>query len=222
MTYAGDERTPADLTHIAPDNIGHDATPHASIAKPKKPLPTCIMSGEALDKDRMIRLVIGPDGVLYPDFAEKLPGRAFWCNLYRPVFEQALHDNPFGATIPDDMMDRVEKGLRTLALGLISMARKAGHLYTGAEKTEQLVRDGHAAIYLTASPRDGDTRMKITFLAGEKCRIVDLFTSDELSTASGMNKVFHAAMMHGGTSKQFFVHVKRLNLFLNPSNKKAD
>jgi len=222
LTYVGDERTPAETNHIVPDT-GHDEAPRTSISKPsKKPQPTCVISGEAIEKDRMIRLVIGPDGVLYPDFSENLPGTAFWCNLYRPTLEQALRDNPFGAVIPADIIDRIEKGLRSQALAMISMARKAGQFYTGAEKTEQLLRDNRAAIYVTASPRDADTRMKLTMITGDKCRIVDLFTSEELSTASGANKVFHASMMPGGTAKQFFVHVKRLNLLTNPNHKKED
>lgn len=220
MTYAGDERTPADLTTTAPDT-GCGGSPLESNkleSTPSKKIKTdrtqtCAASGEVLDADRMIRLVIGPDGVLYPDFAENLPGTAFWCNLYRPVLERALTDNPFGdAIIPPDMMDRIEKGLRAQAMGMISMARKSGAMFTGAEKTEQLLRDGRAGIYLTASPRDADTRMKLTALAGDRCRIVDLFTSAELSTATGANKVFHAAMLPGGTAKYFFTHVKRLNL----------
>lgn len=224
MTYAGDEQTPNDLTPTAHDDVC-GASPVESKTPSKKPktdrTQSCAASGEVLDMDRMIRLVIGPDGVLYPDFAENLPGTAFWCNLYRPVLEQALSDNPFGATIPADMMDRIEQGLRAQALGMISMARKSGAMFTGAEKTEQLLRDGRAGIYLTASPRDADTRMKLTVLAGDRCRIVDLFTSAELSAATGANKVFHAAMLPGGTAKHFFTHVKRLNL-TRPQTEKAE
>ena len=111
------------------------------------------------------------------------------------------------------MLATIEKGLRHQALSMISMARKAGHLYTGAEKTEQLIKSGKAAIYLTGSEKDADTRMKLTFLAGDKVRVIDLFSSEELSQASGMNKVFHAALLRGTLADRFFTNVRRMNLF---------
>lgn len=230
MIYAG-EKTPADLNTIAPDDIRHDDGTIASITadptaekpaaetrppKNKKAPPTCIMSGTALDPERMLRLVVGPENTLYADFAENLPGnRVFWCNLYGPTLRQALETNPFGTDIiiPETMMETIEKGLRYQALTMVSMARKAGHLYTGAEKTEQLIKSGKAAIYLTGSDKDADTRMKLTFLAGDKIRVIDLFSSEELSQASGMNKVYHAALLRGTLANRFFTTVKRMNLF---------
>jgi hypothetical protein len=55
--------------------------------------------------------------------------------------------------------------------------------------------------------------MKLTLLSGQDVKIVDLFDSDELSRASGMNKVFHAALMRGALTKRFFANVRRMNLF---------
>lgn len=184
-----------------------------------KPAPVCIMSGETLDPERMLRFVIGPDGTLFPDFAENLPGKAVWCNLYRPTLQQAIDTNAFSkafgqdVAIPANIAETIEKGLRHQALSMISMARKAGQLVTGAEKTEQVLRSGKAGVYLTAAAKDADTREKLSFLARKDVRIVDLFTSDELSQASGARKVFHAGMTRGGVAARFFVHVKRLNLF---------
>ncbi len=225
MIYAG-EKTPADLNTIAPDDIRHDdgtiasitpdLPPPAKTSKNKKPAPSCIMSGMAMETERMLRFVVGPENTLYADFAENLPGdRVFWCNLYGPTLRQALETNPFGTDIiiPDGMEDTIEKGLRYQALTMVSMARKAGHLYTGAEKTEQLIKSGKAAIYLTGSGKDADTRMKLTFLAGDKVRVIDLFSSEEISQASGMNKVFHAALLRGTLAERFFATVRRMNLF---------
>lgn len=191
----------------------------ASKASKAKSAPVCIMSGETLDPERMLRFVIGPDGTLFPDFAENLPGKAVWCNLYRPTMQQAIDTNAFSKAfgqdiaIPANIAETIEKGLRHQALSMVSMARKAGQLVTGAEKTEQVLRSGKAGVYLTAAAKDADTREKLSFLARKDVRIVDLFTSDELSQASGARKVFHAGMTRGGVAARFFVHVKRLNLF---------
>jgi uncharacterized protein len=176
LIYAG-EKTPADLNTFAPEDIRHDDGTIASTSqtpatetrppKNKKPSPVCIISGTALEPERMLRFVVGPENTLYADFAENLPGKAFWCNLYGPTLRQAIETQAFGTDIiiPETMLATIEKGLRHQALSMISMARKAGHLYTGAEKTEQLIKSGKAAIYLTGSEKDADTRMKLTFLA---------------------------------------------------------
>jgi predicted RNA-binding protein YlxR (DUF448 family) len=215
LIYAGD-LTPADRDDALPGNNGQDETP-AIYVKPPKPEPkfTCIQTGEALEKDRVLRFVIGPENTLYPDFAENLPGTAMWCNLYRPTIEAALKGKVFGdVIIPDNMMEQIERGLRHQALSMLSMTKKAGQLMTGAEKTEGMLKSGKASIYLTSSSKDGDTRQTLTFHAqANNAKIVDFFTSDELSKASGANKVVHAAMGRGGTAKKFFVHVKRMNLF---------
>lgn len=223
MIYTGD-LTPADQNDIVPASSGHDETPAVpapAYVRPPKPAPTfkCVQTGELLEKDRVLRFVIGPENVLYPDFTNKLPGVALYCNLYRPTMEAALKSKIFGedVIIPDDMLDQIERGLRHQALTMLSMSKKAGQLMTGAEKTEAMLKSGKAAVYLTSSSREGDTRQTLTFHAhANNAKIVDFFTSDELSKASGANKVVHAALGRGGTAKMFFVHVKRMNLFKGP------
>jgi len=37
-----------------------------------------IVSGEVMAEERLIRFVAGPDGVVTPDLARKLPGRGLW------------------------------------------------------------------------------------------------------------------------------------------------
>ena len=39
---------------------------------------TCIVTGAALPRDQLIRIVSGPDGMAVVDLAEKLPGRGVW------------------------------------------------------------------------------------------------------------------------------------------------
>lgn len=229
MIYAGD-LTPTDLTPELPVDNGQDGTPATSAPayiKPPKPAPTftCISSGEKLEKDRVLRFVIGPENTLYPDFSEDLPGTAMWCNLYRPVVQSAIDTKAFGpdVIIPADMMDQIERGLRHKALSMLSMSKKAGQLLTGAEKTEAMLKSGKATIYLTASPKDADTRYKLSFIAQQNnARVVDFFTSDELSRASGASKVVHAALGRGGTANSFFTHVKRMNLFRDQTQQQED
>ena len=227
MIYAGDY-SPTETDKAVPDEV-RDASPVAGdtpyVKPPKiKKHPVCIQTGTELEEDRLMRFVIGPENTLYPDFSAELPGKILWCSLYRRTVQDAIDSNAFAraagqdVVIPADMMEQIERGLRHKALSLLSMTKKAGHLLTGAEKTEQVLRSGKAGIYLTAAAKDADTREKLTFLAMNThppARVVDLFTSEELSRASGANKVFHAVMTRGGTTDRFFIHVKRMNLFRN-------
>jgi len=49
------------------------------------PLRRCIVSRAVLPKERMIRFVLGPDRVVVPDLAAKLPGRGMWLSASADV-----------------------------------------------------------------------------------------------------------------------------------------
>ena len=43
----------------------------------------CIATGQVLAKSKLIRFVLGPDSVIYPDPENKLPGRGIWVKTDR-------------------------------------------------------------------------------------------------------------------------------------------
>ena len=54
----------------------------------------CIVTRTVKDEADMIRFVRGPDGVVVPDLARKLPGRGVWVSLDRKVLEDHIvHDH---------------------------------------------------------------------------------------------------------------------------------
>src|SRR5512146_2356835 len=55
----------------------------------------CVASGEVLPEAQLIRFALGPDGVLVPDVAAKLPGRGAWVRADRASVEQATKKNGF-------------------------------------------------------------------------------------------------------------------------------
>jgi len=74
----------------------------------------CIATGEVLPKARLIRFVVGPDNLLVPDLAAKLPGRGIWVKATKPALQQAVAKKQFSrhagtqVTIPDGLVDDVE------------------------------------------------------------------------------------------------------------------
>ncbi len=55
-----------------------------------EPERRCIATGETQPKGGLVRFVIGPDDVVYPDVAEKLPGRGIWVAADRAAIELAV------------------------------------------------------------------------------------------------------------------------------------
>ena len=50
---------------------------------------TCIATGNALPRDKLIRFVAGPEGFAVVDLAEKLPGRGAWITCDAELVRQA-------------------------------------------------------------------------------------------------------------------------------------
>ena len=60
------------------------------------PIRTCIVTGQTGPSDQLIRFVVSPDGMIFPDIGHKLDGRGAWLLASRQVLEQALNAKPEG------------------------------------------------------------------------------------------------------------------------------
>ena len=96
-----------------------------------------IVSGEVLPGHRLLRFVAGPDGVVVPDVAAKLPGRGLWVEASRDAVNKAVAKKLFAraakaqVTAAADLSDRAEKALVTRMLGDLGIARRSGQLVLG-------------------------------------------------------------------------------------------
>src|SRR3954468_11360891 len=88
-------------------------SPGMSPAVAETTLRRCIVTREALEKDQLIRFVLGPEDELFPDLNGKLPGRGAWVKAERAVLEQAVKRNAFAKAfkapvkLPSDLSERV-------------------------------------------------------------------------------------------------------------------
>lgn len=57
----------------------------------------CIVTGEVQPKFGLIRFVVGPEDVIYPDISDKLPGRGVYVAADRDTLEMAVSKNCFHA-----------------------------------------------------------------------------------------------------------------------------
>ena len=55
----------------------------------------CIATGKVLSKSELVRFVLGPNNVIYPDLENKLPGRGMWVKAKRSAIVKAEESQLF-------------------------------------------------------------------------------------------------------------------------------
>lgn len=175
----------------------------------------CVVSGEVQPKAGLIRFVLSPDGVVFPDLAEKLPGRGIWVTADRDLIAKAAQKGLFAraakapATVPDALVEMVVSGQARRVVDLISLVRKAGYSVCGFEKVKGWLADGKARVLFQAS--DGSERGKGKLWTPEGGRWFGCLTANELGQAFGRDSVVHAALAAGGLTKRVVQEAAKLN-----------
>ena len=179
----------------------------------------CIVTREVKDEAELIRFVRGPDGMVVPDLARKLPGRGVWVSLDRKVLAEVVKKKLFSkgfaaeTTMPPDLPDMVAKALRQQALSLLSLAKKAGEAVTGFMKVEEMLGRGRAKLLFHGTDAALDGCRKLDKLAEPGVSRVVLFERRELDLAFGRPNVVHAAVAKGGLAEKLSAAVRRIEMF---------
>jgi len=174
----------------------------------------CIATGEVQPKHGLIRFVIGPEGQVAPDLAEKLPGRGIWVSADRAALDKAAQKRLFSraarqaVTVPDGLTDHVETLLAARVVNLISLARKSGGAVCGYEKVKSKLTGEEAQVLIQAS--DGSERGKSKLSTPYRGDFIGWLTAAELGPAFGRQTVIHAALDAGGLSKRVVEDAARL------------
>ena len=175
----------------------------------------CLVTGEVQPKAGLIRFVLGPDGMVVPDLAEKLPGRGFWLTADRAVIEKAVAKGAFSrgakaqATPPEGLIELIETGLARRVIELVSLGRKSGAAVAGFEKVKDWLAAGRVKVLLQAS--DGSERGKGKLWTPEGARWFGCLTASELGLAFGRDHVIHSALSKGGLADKVIRDAGRLN-----------
>jgi uncharacterized protein len=198
---------------------------HAEASRQRKD----VVLGEVVDETRLVRFVAGPDGVVVPDVARKLPGRGMWVAADRESIATAVKKNAFSRSAktklaaPADLADQVERLLARRVLDGLGLARRSGGIISGYEKVLAALASGKTAWLIEAADGADDGRRKV-FSAVRKApntpRILGMFTSDELGLALGGENVIHTALLSGRGTDRWTLDVERLSGFrpLMPSD----
>jgi predicted RNA-binding protein YlxR (DUF448 family) len=209
----GGDQGLSDTTTLPPDDDA--AEPDAN-----GPLRRCIATAAVRPKAELIRFVVGPEGEIVPDLAEKLPGRGLWVAAEREALQRAVTKKLFARAaresvkVPDDLVERVEALLFRNCIDLIGMARRAGQAVAGYEKVHAWLVEGRVAVLLGASDGAMDGRGKLAALASSipsQPRLVETFSADTLGMAFARDRMVHAAVARGGLSKRLLAEALRLD-----------
>ncbi|MBD3785454.1 MAG: RNA-binding protein [Sphingomonadales bacterium] len=174
----------------------------------------CIVTGDVQPKAGLVRFVLGPDGLIYPDLAEKLPGRGIWVTADRAAIEKAAAKGLFAraakapAKAPENLADLVEQGLAHRVIELISLVRKSGKAVIGFEKVKGWLSEGRVKVLFQAS--DGSERGKGKLWTPEGARWFGCLTSSELGLAFGRDHAIHGALAAGGLTPRVIQEAARL------------
>ena len=174
----------------------------------------CIVSGEVTPKAGLIRFVVGPDDRIYPDVLGKLPGRGMYVTADRAILEAATKGQfsrsaKKAVSVPEGLVDEVERQLCRHALDLIALTRKSGRAVCGFEKVKGWLAGGeNVRVLLQAS--DGSERGKAKLWTPEGARYFGCFTSEELGLAFGRQTVIHGALASGGLTQRVVEEAQRL------------
>jgi predicted RNA-binding protein YlxR (DUF448 family) len=180
-----------------------------------EPERKCVVSGVVSPKAGLIRFVIGPEGMVVPDIAAKLPGRGIYVSADRAMIVRAAAKGLFARAArqpvkaPPDLADMVEALMARRVLDLLSMARKAGDAVTGYEKVKDWLAKGQARVLIQAS--DGSERGKTKLRAPEgENTLISCLAAGEIGLAFGRERAIHAALAAGGLTTRVVEEAARL------------
>jgi predicted RNA-binding protein YlxR (DUF448 family) len=181
----------------------------------------CIVTGEIMPDQRLIRFVLAPDGQVVPDVAAKLPGRGLWVTATRSAIGEAVEKRLFAraakapASASADLAERTEKALVARMLGDLGLARRSGALVLGFDNVLRALESARPPrLLVEAHDGAGDGKRKLYNAAharGLKPALVTCLSSAELGLALGRENVIHAAVQPGGLAERLMFDAERLD-----------
>jgi predicted RNA-binding protein YlxR (DUF448 family) len=183
----------------------------------------CVATGEVKPDHELLRVVLGPEDILVPDLAAKLPGRGGWISADRALIDQAVTKNQFNRAFekqvkaPSDLADQFEALLRARGLSLLGLARRAGRLAIGFNGAKLALSKGAKPGWrIEASDGAEDGRGKLDRLASAVCpglSVAGCYSAEAMGQALGRGALVHAVLAQGPEAQNFGQVMARLSGF---------
>ncbi|MBK8173851.1 MAG: RNA-binding protein [Rhodospirillales bacterium] len=182
---------------------------------PANRLRRCLASGAVVDRAKLVRFVVGPEGEIVPDIDERLPGRGLWISADAAAFEMALRRRLFARAaraavrIPDSLELQVETQLLRRCRDLIGLALRAGQAVFGLQKVRDWLGAGKRGYLIEASDGAPGECQSLRALSCGMPVIVAL-SADELGQALGRDRAVHGIILAGALAERFSREALRL------------
>lgn len=197
------------------------------------PVRTCVITRRAMAQERLLRLVLDPQGRLTPDFQCRLPGRAVYVypqrqNLVeltkkrgalRRLVVEGSHASEMVKPDPEILTAQVEQGLRRLVLDRIGLARRAGKLWFGLRGMEEAPRVLQSAprFALLAADTARHTREKVgrAVVKYQIEPVLELLDREQFGAACGRGPTAILCAARGGPGHKLYAAVSRWLTFVS-------
>jgi len=200
--------------------------PERRSSKRGEPERRCVLSMSVEPIEKMVRLVLGPEGILVPDVAARLPGRGVWVltdgdtlekavtsgNLHKAVARSLKAKLSKGA-VPADLVALIDGILERRCLDRLGLEQRAGNLVTGFDKIKAALGKkgaGMPSLIVAATDAGEDGRVKIQRAVGKHLPVARLFDRDALSKALGRENVVHVVLFKSGGTEKLKADISRL------------
>ena len=189
----------------------------------------CVVTGKSLAKSGLIRFVLGPEGAVVPDIANKLPGRGVWVTSRADKVQEAVQRKSFhrafgqAVEVSVEIDQQVEHLLEKAALGHLKMANKAGAVIYGFTKLMAAIEKGAiiAIIHAEGASQQEAEKLDYKFRTNLEQRDkwqqnryknpFNRFKTRELSLAFGAANVIHAGLKENGAGQAAIKAMQRHN-----------
>lgn len=216
VTPTSDISDPHSTDEFGPDKRGHKGHERK-----------CVATNKVEDTAKMIRFVLSPDKEVTPDIMGKLPGRGVWVTAHREQLAKAIKTGGFvrgfksKVKVDDGLIDLTEKLLARRLLGLLTMARKSGHIAIGYDQVKAAAGSGKIAWRIEAREGASDGRSKIRTLSKAVAmeleqsvpKVIGCFSGAELAESLGRDTVVHVSLPPGKLAKAFTADAARYRGF---------
>lgn len=114
----------------------------------EEPKRTCIACRESLDKSKLLRFVLAPDGTVVPDLMNKLPGRGAYTCMKASCLYKACERNQFSrafktnvpAADPKVLQAWVIQSMEDRIASYLALANKAGKVVSGSDLVADMLK----------------------------------------------------------------------------------
>lgn len=176
----------------------------------------CYITGEPLPREKMIRFVVGPERMVYPDLTEKMNGYGIWLTadseIIRTVMTKKIFSKAFHADVRPvpDIVTLIDLQLRERCMTLLGLANKAGIVVAGFDKIAKMKEK--PALLIEAADGSVDNEGKLEKKYPDAVVYTD-FSSEELGKALGRDVCVHIAVMSGKMAENLQREIMRYRYF---------